>query len=57
MSLVRGSSPPIDLLAADMAFLCRLDGVPACPGGCRWWAVAVVWQQWVGVMGGGGGGG
>jgi len=50
------SSPPIDLLAADMVFLRCSDGVPASPGGCRWWAVAVVWRRWVGVVGGGGGG-
>jgi len=53
---VRGSSPPIDLPAADVVFLCRLDGVPVCPCGCRWWVVAVVWQRWVGIVGGGGGG-
>jgi len=49
-------SPPINLPAADVVFLHHLDGVPASPGGCWWWAVAVVWQRWVGVMGGGGGG-
>ena len=53
---MRGSSPPIDLPAADVVFLCRLDGVPVCPCGCRWWVVAVVWQRWVGIVGGGGGG-
>jgi len=39
-----------------MAFLHHLDGVPVSPGGCQWLSVVVVWQQWVGIMGGGGGG-
>ena len=30
------------VMAADVAFLCCSDGVPACPGGCRWWVV--VWR-------------
>jgi len=30
------------VVAADVAFLHHSDGVLACPGGCRWWAV--VWQ-------------
>jgi len=38
------------VMAADMAFLHHLDGVPVCPGGCWWWVV--VWRQWVGIMGG-----
>jgi len=38
------------VVAADMAFLRHSDGVPVCPGGCRWWAV--VWRRWVGVVGG-----
>jgi len=49
-----GESLLSSVMAADMAFLHRSDGVPACPGGCQWWAV--VWRQWVGVVGGGGGG-
>jgi len=38
------------VVAADVVFLHRSDGVPACPGGCQWWAV--VWRQWVGIVGG-----
>ena len=38
------------VMATDVAFLRRSDGVPSCPGGCWWWAV--VWQRWVGVVGG-----
>jgi len=45
-----GESSLSSVVAADMVFLRRSDGVPACPGGCRWWVV--VWQRWVGVMGG-----
>jgi len=37
-----GESSLLSVVAADVAFLHRSDGVPACPGGCRWWAV--VWQ-------------
>jgi len=36
-----GQSLLSSVVAADMAFLCCLDGILACPGGCRWWAV--VW--------------
>jgi len=62
-----GESSLSSVVAADVAFLHRSDGVPACPGGCRRWAV--VWRRWVGVVsghcgwalwvvvGGGGGGG
>jgi len=45
-----GESSLLLVVAADVAFLHRSDGVPACPGGCRWWAV--VWRRWVGVVGG-----
>ena len=45
-----GESSLLSVVAADVAFWHRSDGVPACPGGCWWWAV--VWQQWVGVVGG-----
>jgi len=38
------------VVAADVAFWRHSDGVPGCPGGCRWWAV--VWRRWVGVVGG-----
>jgi len=45
-----GESSLLLVMAADMAFLHRSDGVPVCPGGCWWWAV--VWRQWVGIVGG-----
>jgi len=45
-----GESSLSSVVAADVAFLHRSDGVPACPGGCQWWAV--VWQRWVGVVSG-----
>ena len=45
-----GQSSLSSVVAADVAFLHCSDGVPVCPGGCWWWAV--VWQQWVGVVGG-----
>ena len=38
----RGESSLSSVMAADVAFLRRSDGVPACPGGCWWWAV--VWR-------------
>ena len=34
-----GESSLLLVVAADVAFQRRSDGVPACPGGCRWWAV------------------
>jgi len=45
-----GESSLSSVMAADMVFLRRSDGVPVCPGGCRWWAV--VWRRWVGIVGG-----
>jgi len=45
-----GESSLLSVMAADMVFLHCSDGVLACPGGCQWWAV--VWQRWVGIMGG-----
>ena len=45
-----GESLLSSVVAAHMVFLCHSDGVPACPGGCRWWAV--VWRRWVGVVSG-----
>jgi len=45
-----GESSLSMVVTTDMAFLHCSDGVPACPGGCQWWAV--VWRQWVGVMSG-----
>jgi len=45
-----GESLLSSVMAADVAFLHRSDGVLACPGGCQWWAV--VWRRWVGVVGG-----
>jgi len=37
-----GESLLSSVVAADMAFQHRSDGVLACPGGCQWWAV--VWR-------------
>ena len=45
-----GESLLSSVMAADVAFLHRSDGVLACQGGCQWWAV--VWRRWVGVVGG-----
>jgi len=45
-----GESLLSSVVAADVVFLCHSDSVPACPGGCWWWAV--VWRRWVGVVGG-----
>jgi len=36
-----GESSLSSVMAADVVFLHHSDGVPACPGGCRWWVV--VW--------------
>jgi len=40
-----GESSLSSVVAADVAFLHRSDGVPACPGGCQWWAGGCWW--WV----------
>jgi len=45
-----GESLLSSVMAADVVFLHCLDGVPVCPGGCRWWVV--VWRRWVGVISG-----
>jgi len=45
-----GESSLSSVVAADVAFWHRSDGVLACPGGCWWWAV--VWRRWVGIVGG-----